>query len=76
MDLEITVAGMTVKPGDLVHADRQGAVVIPSAEAARKVPEIADLISRREAVLIGASQKSDFDFDKLVKAIGDASEIH
>lgn len=76
MDLEITVAGMTVKPGDLVHADRQGAVVIPSADVARKVPETADLISRREAVLIGASQKPGFDFDKLVKAIGDASEIH
>ena len=76
MDIEITVAGMTVKPGDLVHADRQGAVVIPSAEAARKIPETADLISRREAVLIGAAQKPDFDFDKLVKAIGNASEIH
>ena len=36
----------------------------------------ADLIARREAVLIGAAQKPDFDFDKLVKAIGNASEIH
>jgi len=76
MDVEVTVAGMTVKPGDLIHADRQGAVVIPSADAARRIPETADLISRREAVLIKASQQPDFDFDKLVKAIGDAAEIH
>ncbi len=76
MDVEITVAGMTVKPGDLIHADRQGAVVIPSADAARKIPATADLIARREAVLIGAAQEPDFDFDKLVKAIGNASEIH
>jgi regulator of RNase E activity RraA len=75
-DIEITVAGMTVKPGDLVHADRQGAVVIPSNEAARKIPETARLIARREAVLIKAAQQPDFDFDKLVKAIGDAAEIH
>lgn len=75
-NVEITVAGMSVKPDDLIHADRHGAVVIPSLEVAKKIPETADLISRREAVLIKESQKKGFDYSKLVKAIGDASEIH
>ena len=71
----VTVAGMTVRPGDLVHADRHGAVVIP-LEAARQVPAAAALIARREAVLIEASRRPGFDFAALVQAMRDADEIH
>src|SRR4051812_40333512 len=42
----VNVAGMTVRSGDLVHADRHGAVVIPFALAA-KLPEAAELCARR-----------------------------
>ncbi len=52
--IEVSVAGMTVKPGDLIHADKHGAVVIP-ASAARTVAEAADLITRREAVILKAA---------------------
>lgn len=71
----VTVAGMYVASGDLVHADRHGAVVIPKAVAA-KVNAAAALITRREAVLIGASKEAGFNFDRLRKALSDASEIH
>lgn len=71
----VTVAGMTVRPGDIVHADRHGAVVIPIA-AAREVPAAAALIARREAVLIEASRRPDFSHAALVKAMRDADEIH
>jgi len=70
-----TVAGMYVASGDLVHADRHGAVVVPKAVAA-KLKAAAALISRREAVLIGASKEAGFDFERLRKALRDASEIH
>jgi len=33
----VTVAGMTVQPGDLLHADRHGAVVVPHAAAGKLV---------------------------------------
>ncbi|HEX4112374.1 MAG TPA: RraA family protein [Stellaceae bacterium] len=71
----VTVAGMYVASGDLVHADRHGAVVIPHAVAG-KIDEAARLIARREAVLIGASKEPGFDFARLRKAFGDANEIH
>ena len=71
----VTVAGMRVDDGALVHADQHGAVVIP-AEAAPKVPEAAALIARREAVIIQAAQQPDFDIERLRKAWGDAAEVH
>jgi len=71
----VTVAGMYVASGDLIHADRHGAVVIPKAVAG-KIGAAAALIARREAVLINASKEPGFNFDRLKKAMGDASEIH
>jgi regulator of RNase E activity RraA len=58
----VTVHGMVVRPGDLIHADRHGAVVVP-VEAAPQIPEAAENIMRGESVLIGASKKPDFSFE-------------
>ena len=72
---EVNVNGMTVASGDLIHADRHGAVVIPH-EVARKVTEAADLLVRREAVILDVCKSPDFTPDLLKKAIGDAEDIH
>ena len=71
----VTVAGMRVQDGDLIHADQHGAVVIP-ASAAAQVPEAAEKIARREAVIIAAAQEPGFDMARLRKAWGDAAEVH
>ena len=71
----VTVAGMRVKDGDLVHADQHGAVVIPH-DVAEGVPEAAAAIARREAVIIQASQEPGFNMERLRKAWGDAAEVH
>lgn len=71
----VTVFGMTVHPGDLIHADRHGAVVIPHA-VARQVPEAAAQVARREAVIIEAACGEGFTAEALVRAIGAADEIH
>jgi len=72
---QVNVFGMTVQSGDLVHADRHGAVVIPQ-DAARKVPEAAALLMRREAVILTAVKAPGFKLADLKKAISDADEIH
>ena len=72
---QVDVCGMVVQSGDLVHADRHGAVVIPH-EVARKVPEAADLLGRREAVILQAAKSAHFSVDLLKRAIGEADEIH
>lgn len=72
---EVNVAGMSVRDGDLVHADQHGAVVIP-IEVAAEVKAAAALIARREAVLIEAARQPGFDFEKLQRAWAGMAEIH
>jgi hypothetical protein len=70
-DVTVTVAGMTVRPGDLVHADRHGAVVIP-VEVAERVPGAAEEVVREESVMIEASRQADFGFARLERLLGRA----
>ena len=72
---DVDVFGMTVKSGELIHADRHGAVVVPH-EVAREVVGAAELLTRREAVILEACKSPDFTVAALKKAIGDAEDIH
>ena len=71
----INIFGMTVGHGDLIHADRHGAVVIPAA-AARELPAAIDLMTRREKVILDACRDPDFDIEMLKRAMADSAEIH
>ena len=46
------------------------------AEAVAKIPEVVELLTRREAKVIEAAKASDFDVEKLKAAMGAAREIH
>lgn len=74
-DLPVTIAGMAVASGDLIHADQHGAVVIP-ADVAAELPTIAEHLARKEAVIIEASCRPDFNFDRLARAMRDSADIH
>ena len=63
-NVPVTVHGMQVRPGDLVHADRHGAVVIPP-DVAERLPDAAAGIARAESLLIEGSKKPGFDFETL-----------
>lgn len=57
----VTVFGLTVAPGDLVHADRHGAVVVPP----EIIPQISDAIEKMratEALVLDPARAPDFDF--------------
>ena len=71
---DVLVLGMWVRNGDLVHADRHGAVVIPKAAAAL-IPEVAARQARREAIVLDACKDPAFTVDKLKKAWRDAAEM-
>jgi len=71
----VTVAGMRVAHGDLIHCDQHGAVVIPH-DVAAKIKPAAEEIARRERVIISAAQTPGFDIEKLREAQGTAAEIH
>jgi regulator of RNase E activity RraA len=71
----VTVAGMAVLPGDLIHADRHGAVVIP-LDVAERVPEAAEEVMRGESVLIEASKRPDFGIEVLERIFGGGRGDH
>lgn len=71
----VSIAGMAVGSDDLIHADRHGAVVVPLA-AARKIPEAARRIARREAVLLEAARRPGFSVEDIRRALAAADEIH
>jgi regulator of RNase E activity RraA len=72
---EVRVAGMLVRSGDLVHADRHGAVVIP-ASVAEKIPSACVLLARKEALIIEAARAPGFTVAKLREALSRQDDIH
>ena len=62
----VAVGGMAVVPGDLIHADGGGAVVVPK-EIAAEVPETAERVLAKEADLLAAIRADDFSLEDLVK---------
>jgi regulator of RNase E activity RraA len=64
----VTIAGLTVRPGDLLHADCHGAVVVPPG-AATQLLDAAARIARQEAVLIEASKGADFNVEELERIL-------
>ena len=71
----VNVAGMLVKSGDLIHADRHGAVVIPH-NVVRDIPEACKLLVRREAIILDACRQPDFDVEMLGRAMASSADIH
>jgi regulator of RNase E activity RraA len=70
----VTVAGMRVSDGDVIHADQHGAVVIPHMVCG-DIKQAADLIGRRERVVITAAQQPGFNVDALRRAQQESAEI-
>ena len=74
-DLPVTVAGMKVSTGDLVHADRHGAVVVPLAAVAR-LPDAARAVAAREAKILAVARGDGCTADKLVAVFASLDDIH
>ena len=64
----VTVFGMRVHPGDLIHADQHGAVIIPQA-IAREVAAASKKIELAERVMIGLCKSDKFSIPELDKLI-------
>ncbi len=71
----VTVHGLTVSPGDLIHADRHGAAVIPP-DLAEAVLRAAETIAAKEALILDAARAPGFTTDKLVEAWTAGDDVH
>ena len=72
---QVNVGGMAVSDGDLIHADRHGAVVIPHA-VARRVADAARQVADKEAVILDVCRGPGFSFEKLKAAMVGPKDIH
>ncbi len=63
----VNIKGMRVAQGELIHADRHGALVIPHDT----IPELSMAIQsviESEAIILGPARQPDFDIHKLEEA--------
>lgn len=63
----VTIFGMEVHDGDLLHADRHGALVVPSDVAPKLMDAINQLLDTEKLILDPARQPG-FDFEAFEKA--------
>lgn len=59
----VVIDGMTVRPGEILHADINGAITIP-AQVADQVFDQAVAVRRREAELFAGWRSPDFNIDR------------
>ena len=64
----VTVGGMEVRPGDLLHGDRHGVLTIP-AEIAGAIPAAATEIQKEEQNVINFCRSSNFSVAKLAEVM-------
>jgi regulator of RNase E activity RraA len=74
LDCPVNVLGMAVKPDDLIHADRHGAVVIP-AEHIERMAWAIDVVLRKEVPILTAARAPGFTIEKLRAAWAEADKI-
>ena len=58
------VVGLSVSEGDLIHADRHGAVSIPE-DAVPALPVVIDTLLTAEQLVLETARGTDFDLEKL-----------
>ena len=61
---EVSVCGLKINDGDIIHADQHGAVKIP-LHAIEMLPKAIKFMQKKESYIIEAAQKDDFDIEKL-----------
>jgi len=71
----VEVFGLRVVHDDLIHADRHGAVCIPS-QLLRELPACIELVRRKEAPLLAAARAGGFGLAQIEAALRAADDIH
>ena len=63
----VSIFGMTVSDGDLVHADRHGALVVP-ADVVPTLESAIGTLLKSESLVLGPAREDGFDFEAFEKA--------
>ena len=63
----VTVMGLKIAQGDLVHADRHGAVIVPP-EVLPRLGAAIETLHASEALVLGPAREPSFDMERLREA--------
>jgi regulator of RNase E activity RraA len=63
----VQIAGVEIRPGDLIHADKHGVCIIPLEIAARLIDACAE-VERLEKPLLDMCRSDTFDLEEYLKA--------
>ena len=64
VNVQITIGGLIVNPGDLIMGDKHGVVSIPK-EVAADIPDAVEAIEKRERTIIELCRSPEFSLEKL-----------
>lgn len=67
INIPVSVMGLKARPGDLLHADRHGAMVIPP-EHLEALPGAIVALRDRERDVIACARRPGFDADAMIRA--------
>ena len=67
IDQPVSVMGLKVEPGELIHADRHGSLVIPNEVLPSLETAITTLLAN-EQIVLKATKQDNFDFEAFEKA--------
>jgi 4-hydroxy-4-methyl-2-oxoglutarate aldolase len=70
----VEIGGLTIHPGDLVHADEHGVQTIP-LEIAAQIPDAAAEVLKRRQYFIGLCRSGNFSLDSLRGAMEEQGEL-
>lgn len=59
----VVIGGVTIQPGDLIHADKHGVCLIPH-EIVPKLAAACTLVERQERPLLDICKRADFDLEE------------
>ena len=62
----VTIGGVVIQSGDLIHADKHGVCLIP-AEAAPRLAHACAEVERRERPLLEICRSSDFSLERYIE---------
>ena len=65
---DVDIMGMKVRPGQIIHADKHGAVVIEDEDMLRALPAAVAKVIEQEAIVIDVAKEKDFNAEKLNQA--------
>ncbi len=66
IDIPVRVFGLTVRPGDLIHADRHGAVII-APDHVEALPDAIRTVQEAEAPILEVTRRPDFTLERFLE---------